>query len=51
MNTEKRWYGYMVLKPNGLYHYIEHRVDAVKYALSMGQTTFYNCLTEDNEKC
>jgi hypothetical protein len=51
MDTNKRWYGYMVQLPNGLYQYIEHRVDAVKFALSVGQVVFYNCLTCESEKC
>jgi hypothetical protein len=46
----KCWHGYMVLQPDGSYLYIEHRVPAVKQALSVGQTTLYNCLTKETEK-
>ena len=41
----------MILNPDDSYKYVEHRVDAVKYALSVGKLTFYNCLTEQLEKC
>jgi hypothetical protein len=51
MNEFKQWYGYLVTQPDGSQRYIEHRVDAVKQALSVGQTVFYNCLTEQQEIC
>ena len=47
---DKRWYGYKVLQPDDTWLYIEHRTVAVKQALSVGQVTFYNCLTEEEEK-